>query len=249
MGQGLAERLIRKGIMSRVALFVAGLTMLIGSDPSVAQGQAPGLLDLRIVTVKPNRIDEWVELQHEMNAAREEAGMSAREFWLVEIGDLDTFHIFTPIIRVGEEELPWVSDEAAQWTARVNDTLVSRRNMVLRIHPASIPRVEGKQYDFAVVRTRVAHRNHFTDLFNWYGEKWYPFQREAGIEAMLLTQIVYAGNARTMYSVDLYEDLDELNAPPSLPPAETRELLAEGSPYVELASQILLRRHHDLSSR
>ena len=235
--------------MSRVTLSLAALTLLICFHPSHAQGQAPGLLDLRIVTVKPNRIDEWVELQHEMNAAREEAGMSVREFWQVEIGDLDTFHIFTPIMRVGEEELPWVSDEAAQWIARINDTLVSRRNMVLRIHPASIPRVEGKQYEFAVVRTRVAHRDHFTDLSNWYGEKWYPFQREAGSEAMLLTQIAYAGNSRTMYSVDLSENLDELNAPPSLPPAEARELLAEGSPYVELASQILLRRHHDLSSR
>ena len=235
--------------MSRVALFMAGLTLLIGSAPSYAQGPGPRLLDLRIVTVKPNRIAEWVELQHELNAAREEAGLSAREFWQVEIGDLDTFHIFTPIARLGEGEQPMPPAEAAPWAARVNDTLVSRRNMVLRIHPASIPRVEGKQYEFAVVRTRVAHRDHFTDLFNWYGEKWYPFQREAGSEAMLLTQIVYAGNARTMYSVDLYEDLDELNAPPSLPPAETRELLAEGSPYVELASQILLRRHHDLSSR
>ena len=233
--------------MSRVAFFLAGLTLLICSHPSHAQEQAPGLLDLRIVTVKPNRIDEWVELQHELNAAREEAGLSAREFWQVEIGDLDTFHIFTPIQRLGEEEPAWTPDEAARWAVRVNDTLVSRRNMVLRIHPATIPPVEGKQYDFAVVRTRVGSSDHFTDLLNWYGQKWYPFHREAGSEAMLLTQIVYAGNARTMYSVDLVEDWDAVNAPPSLPAAEAREFLAEGAAYVELASQILLRRRHDLS--
>ena len=233
--------------MSRVALFLAGLTLLIGFHPSHAQGQAPRLLDLRIVTVKPNRIAEWVGLQQELNEAREEAGLSARDFWQVEIGDLDTFHIFTPIARLGEGEMPLPADEAAQWAARVNDTLVSRRNMVLRIHPASIPPVEGKQYDFAVVRTRVAAKDHFADLSSWYGEKWYPFQREAGSEAMLLTQIVYAGNSRTMYSVDLVEDWDAVNAPPRLPPAESQQLRAEGGSYVELASQILLRRRHDLS--
>ena len=233
--------------MSRVALFLAGLTLLIGFHPSHAQGQAPRLLDLRIVTVKPNRIAEWVGLQQELNEAREEAGLSARDFWQVEIGDLDTFHIFTPIARLGEGEMPLPADEAAQWAARVNDTLVSRRNMVLRIHPASIPPVEGKQYDFAVVRTRVAAKDHFADLSSWYGEKWYPFQREAGSEAMLLTQIVYAGNSRTMYSVGLVEDWDAVNAPPSLPPAESQQLRAEGGSYVELASQILLRRRHDLS--
>ena len=90
--------------MSRVTLFLVGLTLLICSHPSYAQEEAPGLLDLRIVTVKPNRIAEWVELQHQLNAAREEAGMSAREFWQVEIGDLDTFHIFTPIEKLGEGE-------------------------------------------------------------------------------------------------------------------------------------------------
>jgi len=226
---------------------MAGLTLLIGSGQSYSQEQAPGLLDVRIVTVKPNRIAEWVELQHELNAAREEAGLSAREFWQVEIGDLDTFHIFTPIARLGEGEQPMPPAEAAQWSARVNDTLVSRRNMVLRIHPASIPRVEGKQYDFAVVRTRVAAKEHMTDLVNWYGQKWFPFHREQGSEAMLLTQILYAGDGRTLYSVDLAEDWDAVNAPPSLPPEETRAFLAEGALYVEHASQILLRRRHDLS--
>lgn len=232
--------------LRNLSVFLAGLTLLIGFHPSYAQGQ-PRLLDLRIVTVKPNRITEWVGLQQELNAAREEAGMPAREFWQVEIGDLDTFHVFTPIAQLGEGELPLPADEAAQWAARVNDTVVSRRNMVLRIHPASIPPVEGKQYDFAIVRTRVAGTGHFADLNNWYGEKWYPFQREAGSEGMLLTQIVYGGNSRTMYSVDLAEDRDTLNAPPRLPPAELQELRAEGGSYVELASQILLRRRHDLS--
>lgn len=232
--------------MSRIAFLLAGLTLLIGFHPGYAQGQ-PRLLDSRIVTVKPNRIAEWVELQHQLNAARAEAGLPAREFWQVEVGDLDTFHILTPIARLGAGELPLPPDEAARWTARVNDTLVSRRNMVLRIHPASIPPVAGKQYDFAVVRTRVAAKEHYTDLVTWYGEKWFPFHREQGSEAMLLTQIAYAGNARTMYSIDLVEDTDALNTPPSLPADETRELLTEGAAYVELADQIVLRRRHDLS--
>jgi hypothetical protein len=64
---------------------------------------------------------------------------------------------------------------------------------------------------------------------------------------MLLTQILYAGDGRTLYSVDLAEDWDAVNAPPSLPPEETRAFLAEGALYVEHASQILLRRRHDLS--
>ena len=232
--------------MSRVALFLAGLTLLIGFHPSYAQGQAPGLLDLRIVTVKPNRIAEWVELQHELNAAREEAGMSAREFWQVAIGDLDTFYILTPIERLGGGQPARPPGEAAQWAARINDCLVSRRNMVLRTHPVSIPPVEGKQYDFSTVRTRVAGTGHFADLSNWYGEKWYPFLREAGFEGMLLTQIIHGGNSRTMLSFDLAEDWDTVNAPPR-PPAGAQEILAEGGSYVELAEQILLRRRHDLS--
>ena len=55
--------------MSRVALFLVGLTLLICSHPSYAQEEAPGLLDVRIVTVKPNLIADWVELKHELNAA------------------------------------------------------------------------------------------------------------------------------------------------------------------------------------
>ena len=236
--------------MSRLTLFLVGLTLLICSHPSYAQGQAPGLLDLRIVTVKPNRIAEGVELQHQLNAAREEAGMSAREFWQVAIGDLDTFHIFTPISRLGEGEPARPADEAAQWAARVNDCLVSRRNMVLRTHPASIPPVEGKQYDFATVRTRVAGEGDgFADLRDWYAESWYPLHREAGSEGMLLTQIIHGGNTRTMLSFDLVEDWDTMNAPSStsIIPAGTQDPRVVGGSYVVLSEQILLRRRHDLS--
>ena len=136
--------------------------------------------------------------------------------------------------------------EAAQWAARVNDCLVSRRNMVLRTHPASIPPVEGKQYDFAVVRTRVAATGGFADLSDWYAERWYPFLREAGREAMLLTQIVQGGNTRTWLSFDSAEDWDTVNAPPR-PPAGAQQILAVGGSLVELAEQTLLRRRHDLS--
>ena len=235
--------------MSRVTLYLVGLTLLICSQSSYAQDAAPGLLDVRVVTVKPNRIAEWIDLQHQLNAAREEAGMSARTFLQVAIGDLDTFYIVTPIDQLGEGEPARPPGEAAQWAARVNDCLVSRRNMVLETHPETgIPAVEGKQYDFAVVRTRVAAPGRSDDLYDWYAERFYPRLREAGAEGRLLSRIVRGGNTRTWYSVSLAENWDELNAPGPLAGDNSLQRMFEDvQPLVELAEQTLLRRRHDLS--
>ena len=235
--------------MSRVTLVLVSLTALIGFQPSFAQEETPGLLDVRVVTVKPNRIAEWVELQHQLNAAREEAGMAARTFLQVAIGDLDTFYIVTPIEQLGGGEPARPPGEAAQWTARVNDCLVSRRNMVFETHPeAGIPPVEGKQYDFAVVRTRVAAPGRSDDLYDWYAERFYPRLREAGAEGRLLSRLVRGGNTRTWYSVTLAEDWDELNAPGLLAGDNSvQRMFDDVDTLIEISEQIVLRRRHDLS--
>ena len=235
--------------MSRVTLLLVSLTVLIGFQPSFAQEEVPGLLDVRVVTVKPNRIAEWVDLQQQLNAAREEAGMAARTFMQVAIGDLDTFYIITPIEQLGGGEPARPPGEAAQWTARVNDCLVSRRNMVLETHPeAGIPPVEGKQYDFAVVRTRVAAPGRSDDLYDWYAERFYPRLREAGAEGRLLSRIVRGGNTRTWYSVTLAEDWDELNAPGLLAGDNSvQRMFDDVDTLIEVSEQIVLRRRHDLS--
>jgi hypothetical protein len=236
--------------MSRITLFLVSLSLLICAQSSVAQEEAPGLLDLRIVTVKPNRIAEWVELQHELNAAREEAGMTARTFMQVAIGDLDTFYIATPIEQLGGGEPERPPGEAAQWAARVNDCLVSRSNLVLQTHPGvGIAPVEGKQYDFAIVRAQTAAPGRNDDVYDWYAERLYPRLREVGGGASFLSRIVRGGNTRTWYSVSLVESWDELNAPGPFAGDERQDqdMFEDFGPMVDVSENILLRRRHDLS--
>ena len=49
--------------MSRLTLTIVGLILSVCPLSSYAQDEASGLLDVRTVTVKPNRAAEWESLQ------------------------------------------------------------------------------------------------------------------------------------------------------------------------------------------
>jgi len=83
--------------MSRITLIIVGLILSVCPLSSYAQDEASGLLDVRTVTVKPNRAAEWESLQLDLNAAREAAGLPGRSFWQVLVGSLDTYYIVTEI--------------------------------------------------------------------------------------------------------------------------------------------------------
>ena len=235
--------------MSRITPIIISLALSIYSHSSYAQDEASGLLDVRTVTVKPNRTAEWESLQQELNAAREAAGLPGRSFWQVLVGDLDTYYIVTEIEEQGPGSPVMEPGDQAAWAARVNDCLISRSNMVLE-NAGGIPPTEGKEYNLAILRTRVAAPGRSDDVREWYNDRLYPALLEVGADARFLHRIIQGGNTNTWYSVSLIEDWDAFNAPGILDgnDRQVEQMFADFDELVEVASQEMLLYRADLST-
>ena len=137
----------------------------------------------------------------------------------------------------------------ALWAARVNDCLISRSNMVLTTEGSILP-AEGKQYNLAIVRTRVAAPGRNDDVSEWYNDRLYPAMREAGADARFLHRLIQGGNTNTWYSVSLVEDWDAFNAPGPLDgdSRQVQQMFEDFNDLVEVASQEVLLYRADLSN-
>ena len=196
----------------KLKVFIASLGLVALGSTGFAQEDGPQLLDLRVVTVKPSRAAEWESLQIQFNEAREAAGQPGRDFWQVFTGNLDTYYIVTPIEQRGPAPFPTEGFNAAAWGARINDTLVSRSNMVL-VAEAEIPVRDDVDYTLAVVRTRNVEGGRNGEYRAFVNERWIPAFAERGVSARFVTRVLNGGDPGTWYSVQLHEDWDSINGP------------------------------------
>lgn len=240
----------------RLLIACAATLLLTGVSPILwAQGDPPPLLSVRVVHVKPDKVDEWEGLQKELSAALAKAGES-RSIWQVARGDLDTYHIVSPLQKFADLDNPPAPPMEpgawSQWQKRASQCVADRQFMILRTSPdSSIPLKEGRKRNLLL----LTMRQHAPGRGPEYGaartKELLPALRKAGVDGITTAQVVAGGNSRTWVTAEYLDKWSDLDGPGPLTKAlgeNAGKLAAKLGSMVVDVERIVLRFREDLSA-
>lgn len=229
-------------------------SLLIGILSLQGQDSDP-LVNVRIVTVKQERVGDWIELQRERTEALKKAGGRGRSVSQVNKGDHNTFHIVTFYKDWADYSAPTEPSmgeaENANWLNDIQDTIQSRREFTVRGYAdLSLPPKAGMKVNFVTVRETITKQGQANAHLTWLREKLQPAMVKAGAQGRTLSRIVMGGNLNTFYTVRSLESMSDLDEPGFLRAlsSEERSEIFEGSgDRIDQTSLILLSIREDLS--
>lgn len=233
---------------------VSILALFAGSVPALAQDSNP-LTNVRIITVKSEHVNDWIELQQESTEASKKAGGPGRSVWEEIKGDHNTFHIVTELeswadydtanepIRGEAEQANWIND--------IIETVQSRREITYRtFDDLKIEADDGKQPNLVSIRLVTVKPGQSGAYEAWLRDKLVPALRKLGSDSFSCGRVVMGDNLNSFYTasrLDSWAELDEPAIFASLS-AEERAAIFEGqSDMLVESKRVMLRYHADLS--
>lgn len=238
-------------------LFACAATLLFtGLSPVLwAQGSPPPLLSVRVVHVKPDKVDEWESLQKEYSAALAKSGES-RSIWQVARGDLDTYHIVSPLQKFADLDTPptppMEAGAWAQWQMKASQCVADRQFMILRTNAdSSIPLKEGRKRNLLLLTMRQHAPGRGPEYGAAQAKEVFPALRKAGVNGFTTAQVVAGGNSRTWVTAEYLDKWSDLDGPGPLAKAlgeNASKLAAKLGSMVVDVERIVLRFREDLSA-
>lgn len=235
-------------------ILVPVIALIIGTFSVQAQDSDP-LVNVRIVTVKQDRVGDWIELQRERTEALKKAGGRGRSVSQVNKGDHNTFHIVTVYENWADysapNDPPMGEAENANWLNDIQDTIQSRREFMVRGYAdLALPPKEGMKAEYVTVRETITKQGQANTHLSWLREKLQPAMVKSGAHGRTLGKIVMGGNLNTFFTVRSFESLADLDEPgflTVLSSEERSEIFADSGDRIEQTSLILLSVRDDLS--
>ena len=235
------------------AFFAAVLITLAGMLSAQAQNEN-GLMNVRIVTVKQDHLNDWIELQKQLTESMQKAGAPPRRIWQIVKGDHNTFHILTPL--EGWADYDSSNDngmgeaEWANWINKVSDTIQFREERTVRTYGFSIPQEEGAERKLVAVRYHTVKQGHNGDMQAWFEEKLVPALKKLDQKGRYFGRIITGGNVNTFYHARALESYADMGnwAFSNLSQKERDEIFTdERNSWVIESTQTLMRYRADLS--
>ena len=188
---------------------------------TLAQPLAP-FVTVSTFQVKPGMRLEFEALQQEANAAREEAGVTARfAYRVVRGGSANEYVFFTPLSALGDYDQPipvrrgMGEAAAAEWFARLNACIDDVRLDTLRVRTdLSIPWAEGRTPTLARVRTVDVRPGRGQGYQQWITDNWVPAMRGADMSGVVHFQNAFGVGQRTWTRLTLYDSWEDLDGHP-----------------------------------
>ena len=194
-------KLIR--LMTIGVLLISAPTMMLAQDEEPA---GPRYINIRIQTVKPDRVAQWESLRKEMSENMQEGGQAFYHVYQRQRGPLATYLIVSPATAIGEpgaaiEEPPAVP-VSENWLNAMWGTLDSQSLITLRTYPelatlqtGSVPSHPGANFMHVRIRTAAAGRN--ADFREWLRDELVPALRAAGAGDVRIGRTVLGGSPQT----------------------------------------------------
>jgi hypothetical protein len=208
----------------RISLLLA--VFLAGSANLYSQ-QTDRLITVRILAVKPDRIEEFRALQTELSEAWDNAGRGRRWIWKRMDGDLHTFHVISESDSFAERGSGEpVMDQAHRdlWLNAMNETIRSRESITSR-RVLSIP-LKGKP-KYVVVTQRTILPGKTSEYYDFI-ESRLPTLEKNRSNGMVWDRVLYGGNTHTASTGAFIDSWAELDSPLIDLPTEERQQLFEG---------------------
>lgn len=233
---------------------LAAMTMLVPLTAS-AQEDERSWTSVRTVHVKASKTSEFVELQKQLNAASEAAGLPGRGVWQEIRGDLGTFYIVgrpDNFAQYDEDFDPPMEEEAwAAWVEAISATTASSTRMILRRHSEySIPAEEDSTPAMLVLRYTTVAPGKGGDFHDWVGDQLVPALKAGGAKGVTFSHVAYGGNTNLWVSasrIDKWADLDDPGPLSGMSDEDRAALFANFGDMVWESDVRILRFRADLS--
>ena len=243
-----------KSRLSFFFIFVPVLTLLVGSISIQAQDNN-GLVNVRLVNVKAESLNDWIDLQRRSKEALEKINGPGRSVWQEIRGDNYIFHIV-------EERENWASfdstaergmeaGELALWGRDLRNSLRARQVITYRsFDDLEIEAPKGSTPKLLALRKITVKPGQAGAYRTWLSEKLVPGLRKAGVTGRSFGQVAVGGNLNQFYIAirhDSWASMDEPGAFSKLS-QEDRDAIFDGfNDMIEESSMILLSYRADLS--
>lgn len=183
-----------------LVIFALGAPQLASS-----QDEDRTWLQVRTVHVKPDRYDDFVELQIELAEAHKAAGRTGRDVWQEIRGDLATFHIVNSIDNLAELdeplEPPMGEEEWAAWLKAIYEVTDSSTRTILRSHLEwSIPADDDSEPGLLLLRSTTVAPNRMGDYHGWIQDQLLPALKEGGAQGVTFNHTAFGGDGTTWVS-------------------------------------------------
>lgn len=228
------------------ALFAA----IFGGLVSAYSQDESKLTLVRIVKVKPDRIDDFHDLMRQYRDARVEAGLSGQWVWEENRGHLNMYHIVTEADNFAALDAPMESgmekDKWMRWVHRIMETVDSAHYIIARGDPdLNIERSnEEEAPKFLILRTDTVAIGKNDAYRSWLAEKLVPALRESGTSGFFANEHLYGMNPNTWVRGRLFDTWAELDEgePLSKLGAEEREAIFADYPELVVSSDVRILR-------
>lgn len=183
-----------------LVIFTLGISPL-----AISQDEDRTWLQVRTVHVKPDRYNDFEDLQIKLSEAQQAAGQSGRWVWEEIRGDLSTFHIVQSVDNLAEldesSEPPMGEEEWAAWIKAIYETTDSSKRTILRSHLEwSIPADEDSEPGLLVLRTTTVAPNKMYEYHGWIQDQLVPALIKGGAKGVTFNHTVFGGDSNTWVS-------------------------------------------------
>lgn len=210
-------------MVNRVRLVFVGMLCASAVIPTVAEAQSlPAFVTVTTFQVQPDMRRQFEVLQQEANAARRDAGVTARfAYRVVRGGSTNEYVFFTPLegLESYEQANPvrrgMGDTDAADWFARLRECIDDVRLDTLRVRTElSIPVAEGRTRRLARLRMVDTRPGRGQDYERWVADTWVPAMRDADMNGVIHFQNAFGVGQPTWTRLTFYDTWADLEGHP-----------------------------------
>jgi hypothetical protein len=230
--------------------------------PSTPQQSAPqmSLNEVRVISVKADRVAEFEDLLKELGAAMSQRGEPGFEVWQVAFGDQATYHIVSPLQSFAslpqmQANPPMEPERWAGWLGRMQSTIDSQTLSVGQMH-ADLSITPEQQAGAAAPELMLLIRQALLPgkreaFVGWMRDELLPALRKTNMMGVFTNEMAFGTESRQWVFAVPLRTWAELDRPmplyTSMGQQAAQQLLDRGDAMVERGETIVLRARPDLS--
>ena len=237
------------------------LAGLIAASPAVVSSQAPPpqLFSLNVVTVRPDMMRAYIDLQKaEIIPALQKGGQAFRETWrtatfgdpfmfahVAPISGFDQFDGQSPMVKaLGEQGY-------AALLAKLRPMIASQRMHALRTRPDLSFVTEGAPRPTMAILTVVhVQPTKLLEFESFIKGEWIPAVKKGGAKGYTVVQVLYGGGStefHTLVGIDKYADLASHPATRALGEDGLNKMMAKSGAFASSIERSVVRMDPELS--
>lgn len=251
--------------MKHRIIWLSATILLVGFSAPAPGQDLPPYIRTVIFDVKPDRINDFVAAQKELNAALKQAGMPGRTTWQVVYGPSTQFRMTSPVQNLVElDDESWLArampdaGERAAWLDRIRACQASREVVVSRVFP-DLSVVGGDDESegdppYLLLYLGVNLNGKMGSYRDFLRDQIAPAYEEAGVRMMVLRRAL-GGNQREWIVARPFQTFEEIDGmiavwhPLSevMTEDELREKAVGSGSLLASQHRIVMQRRDDLS--